>query len=136
MEKVYIVIQSWIFMSTWKFITGQPGNIEEFAEMVKGSEHPIKMVVHTWSVPIQNYCETWHGKVIYSSNKTVRESSKRKIRFVSRPGMPGGGIFAGGYNRREIITDMLDQQGHNLGHLSRSGINVERSFCDDGVYRS
>lgn len=68
-------------MSLRKLLTGQPGNIQEFATMSKSTTIPIEILINTWSEDTQVGLEILKNKIIYVCGTFEHIIARHEIRY-------------------------------------------------------
>lgn len=113
-------------MSLKKLLTGQPGNIKEFAEMAKPVEQKVNVLVDVWNIMAPYGSIIIKGEVKYSCSnrkgKYLKYSSRKRNL---------GGILSGYWTGERMIDALLDQERPNFNYLRQQGWNLNIKYNDD-----
>jgi len=117
-------------MTVKKLLTGQPGNIREFADMVKGKKLPVNVLFHTWYEQGMGGDELMRGRIIYSAGNIEDVLSNNNIKYVQNHNRAFKEIIEDGqlkkyFTGNEIIRIMQGEVQKNLEHLTNSQIKYQ-----------
>jgi hypothetical protein len=116
-------------MSLKRFLTGKPGNIKEFAEMVKGKGLPVTVLFYIRREFLLNLSTALHGEIIYSVGSFEKTLTRENIRFAEWWG--NSESKEGPFSEIGILGWLKDQSKSNLEYLTNEGISYEIKILNE-----